>query len=224
MGARNRLDMFSYTVRNDVVELLLRLFGRNVRSEIAQAPSGAPGVIIDGLTGIGAMLPHLAKRFPQARIIAVDVDPALLGAVKAHLGHEGLTNFEFLEADARDLPLPACRVDLVNISFGLHELKWLDRELVLGEACRVLRPGGELVVADYRAARGIVRRALLRIYFKFFEPRWIREIFAGGLQKQVEDAGFEIGGVRLDLPLTQLILARKTEEAGCRRGRMKLVT
>ena len=41
------------------------------------------------------------------------------------------------------------------------------------------------------------------------EPRWVRELFDGGLERQVADAGFVIEKVRTDLPMTQLILARK---------------
>jgi len=224
MDLRTRVDMFSYMLSNDIVELLLRLAGRDVRSEIAGSASGSPAVIIDELTGIGAMLPRYAKRFPEARIIAIDLDAGMLECLQKHTERAGPEGVEFLPADARELPLAAGSADLVNISYGLHELNWLDRELVLGEACRILKPGGELVVADYRAGRGLVRRALTSIYFRLAEPRWIREIFDGGLQRQVEDAGFEIRRVTADLPVTQLVVARKAGNAPCARRHMRLVT
>jgi ubiquinone/menaquinone biosynthesis C-methylase UbiE len=193
----------------DIVEVALRLVGRDVRRDTALAATGSPSVILDLLTGTGAVLPFYARRFPEARIIAVDLDPCVLAYVKKRVDETAPCSLETIAADASDLPLPASSADLVNISFGLHELKKMDRNLVLGEACRVLRPGGQLIVADYRAVKGILRRLVARLYFAFFEPCWVRELFAGGLEKQVADAGFDVETVRADLPMTQLIIARK---------------
>jgi ubiquinone/menaquinone biosynthesis C-methylase UbiE len=218
-----RMALVWYTLRNDIVEVALRLSGRDVRKETADAAKGSPEVIVDLLTGVGAVLPAYARRFPDARIITVDLDARLLATVRRHLERKGFKGIEVLAADARELPIPAYTADLVNISFGLHELKWLDRELVLGEACRLLKPGGQIIVADYRAPGGIARRAAMRLYFYLFEPRWIRELFYGGLEKQVLDAGFEVETVRTDLPLTQLILADKSQAESCGPAHLRLI-
>jgi len=77
------------------------------------------------------------------------------------------------------------------------------------ECLRVLEPGGRLVVTDYREAGGIVGSALMRLYLAMFEPRWVPEIFSGGLEREIEAAGFELETVRLDLPLTRLVVALK---------------
>ena len=201
---------------------MLRVFGRDVRSQTARAASGSPEVIVDLLTGAGIVLSRYARRFPEARIITVDLNPRLLSAVSKSLKRQGFKNVETIAGDARELPMPASQADLVNISFGLHELKWLDRELILGEACRILKPGGELIVADYRELSGPVRRAMARVYFILFEPRWIAELFCGGLQGEIADAGFQVEKVRDDLPITRLIVARKVTEEVCMGG-LKLV-
>ena len=105
--------------------------------------------------------------------------------------------------------MPACSVDVANISFGLHENERPDRSLILGECRRVLRPGGLLVVSDYREVEGLAGSFLMRFYLQAVEPRWVHEIFRGGLGSEVRDAGFVIESTRLDLPLTQLVVARK---------------
>jgi hypothetical protein len=65
-------------------------------------------------------------------------------------------------------------------------------------------------VTDYREAGGIVGPTLMRLYLALFEPPWVPEIFSGGLEREIEAAGFELETVRLDLPLTRLVVALKS--------------
>ncbi len=197
-----------YTLTNDIADLALRLVGPRVRSQVAAAAPPLTGTVVDLLSGTGSALLEYARRFPGARLVAVDLDPRLLRLVAARLslaGHEGL---ETREADAREVPLPAEVADVVNISFGLHELNRRDRECVLGEAARLLRPGGTLLVCDYGEVSGLARLPAA-VYFKLLEPRWIGELFRGGLEDLVRAAGFEVVSVRRDIPLSQLIVATK---------------
>jgi ubiquinone/menaquinone biosynthesis C-methylase UbiE len=216
------LALAFYTLRNDIVELVVRVAAPELRRAIVGCAQGSPDVILDVLTGAGTMTELYSHRFPAARVIAVDLDSRLLRFLARRAMRRGLRNIEFLDADARELPLAAGTADLVNITFGLHELKWLDRELVLGEACRVMRPGGQLIVADYRQPSNPAGLVLMKGWFRLFEPRWVHELFSGGLEKQVADAGFGIVSVTTDMPVAQLILARKPEQGTCR-GHLSLV-
>ena len=224
MSIIERLSLTGYTLKSDIVSIPLRLFGREVRREIARAAVPEPEVIVDLLTGTGSMVLLYASRFPDARIVTIDLDPRILRFARRRVESATGKRIETLAADARDITLPAGNADLVNISYGLHELKRMDRSMVLGEACRLLTPEGQLLVADYREVKGIGRRLLMRLYFYFSEPCWVRELFGDGLVRQVTDAGFQIEKVRRDLPLTQLIEARKSSEPACKgAGRLRLV-
>ena len=224
MNIFERLSLVTYTLKSDIVSIPLRLFGGEVRREITRAATPEPDVIVDLLTGTGSMVLLYASRFPQARIVTVDRDPRILRFASRRVESATGKRIETLAGDARDITMPAGSADLVNISYGLHELKRMDRSMVLGEACRLLMPEGQLLVADYREVKGIVRRLVMRLYFYFSEPCWVRELFYGGLVRQVADAGFEIVKVRRDLPLTQLIEARKSAEpVGAGSNRLRLV-
>lgn len=211
MKIETRLRLAWFTVKSDIVDIPVRVFGRRVRAETAAAVEGSPGVILDVCTGTGSILLEYAGRFPGARIVAVDFEQDILDVARARLEDRGFTNLETIAADARQIPAPACSVDVANISFGLHENKRPDRGLILGECRRVLRPGGLLVVSDYREVEGLAGSFLMRLYLLAVEPRWVHEIFRGGLGSEVRGAGFVIESTRLDLPLTQLVVARKPQ-------------
>ena len=202
------LRLARYTLSSDIVDVPVSLVGRRVRAEAVRAVGGTPSLVVDLLTGTGSTLLEYAGRFPSTRIVAIDLDPGVLAVARERLLARGFANLETIVGDARDVPLPAGAADVVNISFGLHENRRVDRLLILGEACRLLREGGELVVIDYREFRGPAKRALGRVYFLLFEPRWVSELFRGGLEREVAQAGFEIERTR-ELPLSRLVVARK---------------
>ena len=209
LDRRERLELILLTISSDIADLALRLVGPRVRRETAAAVSETPSLIVDICTGAGSVLIEYALRFPSARIVAVDRDPRALALVQRRLAESGFVNLETAACEADNLPFADGTVDLANVSFGLHENDKDRRGRILRESLRVLRMGGRLVVTDYREARGIVGSTLMRLYLALFEPRWVPEIFSGGLEREMEAAGFELETVRLDLPLTRLVVALK---------------
>ncbi|MBK5093618.1 MAG: methyltransferase domain-containing protein, partial [Actinobacteria bacterium] len=177
MQLRELVELAVLTFRSDVADLALRLVGRHVRHETAAAVPGFPELILDICTGTGSILIEYARRFPTSRVITVDRDPRALALVARRLRESGSVNLETVTGEADDLPFTDGTVDIVNISFGLHENDRRSRERILKECFRVLNPGGRLVVTDYREARGSVGPALMRLYLALFEPRWVPEIF-----------------------------------------------
>jgi len=93
-----------------------------------------------------------------ATVVGVDVSPTMLATARrrnAHLVAGG--RLELLLGDGIALPLPDDAVDGV---VGVHTIYfWPDPAATFGEAARVLRPGGRLVLA-YRAGEHPLPRRL----------------------------------------------------------------
>ena len=82
----------------------------------------------------------------SGRVVGVDCTPAMIAKARANAAAAGLGQTEFHEADMTRLPLPDGCADVV-ISNGAINLA-PDKAQVLAEACRVLKPGGRLQIAD----------------------------------------------------------------------------
>jgi ubiquinone/menaquinone biosynthesis C-methylase UbiE len=91
-------------------------------------------------------------------VLAVDISPAMAGALAASAGRAGLRNVRTEVADLRALRLPAASADLVVSSYALHHLRDQDKRALAAEAARWLRPGGRIVVADMMFGRRTSQR------------------------------------------------------------------
>ena len=83
---------------------------------------------------------------PTGRVIGVDMTAGMLEHARASADEMGIDNVELHESLIESLPLEDASVDIV-ISNGVIDLV-PDKDAVLDEIDRVLRPGGRLQLAD----------------------------------------------------------------------------
>jgi arsenite methyltransferase len=83
---------------------------------------------------------------PEGRVTGIDMTPEMLEKARAGARELGAENVEFVEGEAEELPFPDASFDVV-ISNGVIDLV-PDKDAVLSELYRVLRPGGRLQIAD----------------------------------------------------------------------------
>jgi SAM-dependent methyltransferase len=107
-----------------------------------------PGqVVLDLGCGAGTDLLIAAQMVgPQGRAIGVDMTPSMLDRARRSAQQMGLGNVELHEGLIESLPLADDSVDAVT-SNGVIDLV-PDKDAVLDEIDRVLRPGGRLQLAD----------------------------------------------------------------------------
>jgi ubiquinone/menaquinone biosynthesis C-methylase UbiE len=82
------------------------------------------------------------RRAGAARVVGVDVTPSQLETAR-RCEAEFQLGMEFVEASAEDVPLPDASFDLAISEYGASI--WCEPRAWIGEAARLLRPGGELV-------------------------------------------------------------------------------
>jgi SAM-dependent methyltransferase len=105
----------------------------------------ADGTFVDLGCGPGVLLGHLRQRYAAARVIGVEMQPAMLDAARTVAADSGA---EIVEADlAAEVPLPDGIADMVTAIHVLHEIP---RPMqFLATLRRLLKPGGVLVLYDW---------------------------------------------------------------------------
>jgi malonyl-CoA O-methyltransferase len=105
----------------------------------------APHRVLDAGSGPGLGASALAKRFPDAEIVALDVAPPMLRAAARRAN--GPHPFARVCADMQSLPFPDAAFGLVYSNLCLQ---WCDDPgLAIAELARVLRPGGLLLFTTF---------------------------------------------------------------------------
>jgi SAM-dependent methyltransferase len=127
--------------------------------DVVEAVAGPRPLVLDLACGTGTISRRLLERFPGARSIALDVDPALLTIARATLGDD--ERVRFVRADLADPAwvgeLPETPVDAVLTATALH---WLPEPLlrrVYRDLAGIVRPGGAVANADQMGAADLPR-------------------------------------------------------------------
>lgn len=100
--------------------------------------------IIELGCGAAALARDLLKRYPGNRITGLEVDRIQHQKNLAD-PQDGLS---FVEAGAQDIPFPAATFDLAIMLKSLHHVPMALLPKALGEAARVLKPGGYLYISE----------------------------------------------------------------------------
>lgn len=143
--------------------------------------------VLDLGCGTGTLALLLKQARPDAEVVGVDGDPKILELARLKAGRAGL-DIGLDHGLAHALPYPNHAFDRVVSSLVIHHLTKDNKLGTLREAVRVLKPGGELHVADF----GKPHTALMycsSLIMRHFEE--VSDNIKGLLPEMIREAGFD---------------------------------
>ncbi|NDY89993.1 bifunctional demethylmenaquinone methyltransferase/2-methoxy-6-polyprenyl-1,4-benzoquinol methylase UbiE [Ideonella livida] len=134
-----------YDVMNDLMSMGMHRAWKAYTVAVANLKAGDK--VLDIAGGTGDLSRAFARKVaPTGTVVHTDINHAMLSTGRDRLVNEGLVLPTSL-CDAEKLPFKTGEFDLVSVAFGLRNMT--HKDLALAEMCRVLRPGGRLLVLEF---------------------------------------------------------------------------
>jgi predicted methyltransferase len=156
-----------------------------------------PGMVVaDVGAGSGYMTTRLAMLVgPTGKVLANDIQPAMLRIVQTKAQDEQLTNIQIILGTETDTNLPANAVDVALLVDVYHEFR--HPQEMLRSIRRALKDGGELVLIEYRKEDPTIPIAPTH------------RMSVADARTELEAEGFAFDRVLSGLPRQHIIIFRK---------------
>ncbi|MCL1925681.1 MAG: bifunctional demethylmenaquinone methyltransferase/2-methoxy-6-polyprenyl-1,4-benzoquinol methylase UbiE [Syntrophorhabdaceae bacterium] len=176
MDDKNRAigEMFSRIA--PMYDLLNRLLSAGIdrqwrRAAVAEMSPALGGRHLDLATGTADMALEIVRQKRKPVFIAgADISPEMLRIGRSKCVKAGAdAHVFFVRAPGESLPFRDAVFDSACVAFGIRNI--VDRSLGLREMCRVVRPGGRIVILEFSMPQGRILGSLYRFYFTQVLPR-----------------------------------------------------
>ncbi len=156
----------SYDLQNRLLSLWLDTHWRN--TFVRRLGLAGDALLGDLAIGTGEIAVRACRRYPGIRVIGVDFSPRMLAAARRKIRRYALEDrIDLRQGDLRRLPLGNGLLDAITISFGIRNV--LDRDAVLRECFRTLKPGGRIQIME----PGFLEVPVLGRAYRWYFDRWM---------------------------------------------------
>jgi ubiquinone/menaquinone biosynthesis C-methylase UbiE len=145
--------------------------------------------LLDVGCGTATLTIALKNSCKSAEVYGLDGDPKILYIARRKAEKAGAA-VTFDKGLSYELPYPDGSFDIIASSLFFHHLTPENKLLTLKEIFRVLKPGGQLHVADWGRASNLLMR-IVSLPVQWLDGATTKDSFQGKLPEIVREAGFE---------------------------------
>lgn len=139
------------------------------KKAIAEVAQVQPRAILDVATGTGDMAIAAAKTIKPEKITGVDIAGQMLEVGRKKIADNNLSSIITLQTgDSESMPFATGEFDAVMCAYGVRNFEHLEAGLT--EMCRVLHPGGKVVILEFSHPTNLVVKSLYHFYFRYILP------------------------------------------------------
>lgn len=129
----------------------------------------SPKQMLDIATGTGDFAILACRELQPQSLVGADISEGMMEVGREKVRQAGLTDkISFTREDCTALSFADATFDAVTVAFGVRNFEHLDT--ALGEMCRVLRPGGHLVILELSTPVHFPMKQLFALYTKVVMP------------------------------------------------------
>ena len=147
------------------------------------------GRLLDLACGSGTLARAIKQHNPAYRVMGIDGDEDMLRRAREKSETAGVS-VEYNQGIAQALPYADVAFDVVTSSLFFHHLTAKDKGVAFAEVCRVLRPGGTFILADWGRGQNIWMRSMFLLVRLLDGFETTRDNARGYLPKIVRESGF----------------------------------
>ena len=130
---------FTASIAENYEKYMAPVFFISASKDIVTHIPGDPKKILEIAAGTGQVTRLLAEKYPNAEIFATDLNPGMLDLAKNIVNAKNIT---WEAVNAEEIPYGNDEFDAYICQFGI--MFFPDKQKALGEAFRVLKPGGSI--------------------------------------------------------------------------------
>jgi demethylmenaquinone methyltransferase/2-methoxy-6-polyprenyl-1,4-benzoquinol methylase len=145
------------------------------KAKILKKIPPAPKRILEQASGTGILTCKIARRYPECRVIGVELQEDYLRIARQKVRDLGLHNVEFMHGRAEDVVLEGEFDGIVSDYLA----KYVDLDVLVANACKMLRQDGVLIMHELtRPTRPLfvalwnTHFKVLRAYGRWQHPEW----------------------------------------------------
>jgi ubiquinone/menaquinone biosynthesis C-methylase UbiE len=191
--ARTYVPALGFDLLTPLYDPFLRLLMRDqaLKQRLVDQASIRPGAaVLDVGCGTGTLAILVKQSVPEARVVGLDGDPKVLAIAREKITRAGL-DVELVEGMAYTPPLPPASFDRVLTTLVLHHLTREEKRATLTGIRSLLRPGGELHIADFGPPDGLYARVVFSLIRRFDGAGRTVDNLEGRLPQLIAEAGFD---------------------------------